>query len=129
MIVVKGQSDSELLLDNLALSQRRDPSFYNASGPFCVIESATSRFLEPEEYGLEDFGILASSFVEDDLLQFDRSMESTPMNQVQTADLMLRDEESFINPAMDASSDLQDAGVDWSLPRLPIQGNQIETAE
>ncbi|MCA8996131.1 MAG: serine/threonine protein kinase [Planctomycetaceae bacterium] len=129
VIVVKGQSDSELLLDNLALSQRRDPSFYNASGPFCVIESATSRFLEPEEYGLEDFGILASSFVEDDLLQFDRSMESTPMNQVQTADLMLRDEESFINPAMDASSDLQDAGVDWSLPRLPIQGNQIETAE
>jgi serine/threonine-protein kinase len=45
--------------------------------------------------------------------------EGTASSQLSIADLRLRDAEGPLNPALAGASDGTDAGVDWTVPRLP----------
>lgn len=119
---ITGHEDYDLLRDKLKLRDGRDRSFFQVSGPLCVIDSTTSllpgpaRELTAEQLGMGTFDIRSEK-----LLVLAEPFDVSLLHRVSSAELALRPGDD--NPAIGASSNLQDAGVDWRSPRLPVLRN------
>ncbi len=120
LISLSGPQDFDVLQETLSFRRSNDPSFFNSLGPFCRIESTTSLFADTRETDADQFGVIMTQFGRENLLTLPRPVNLSLMHEIQPTELMLRQESAFINPARDSSGDLQDAGVDWSLPRVPM---------
>jgi hypothetical protein len=119
LVEISGHEDYELLRENLKVTDRRDPSFFQVTGPLCVIDSTTmllpglGRELTPEQFGT------SSQFVtKENLVMLPLDFNPARFHTVQPSDLDLRPGDG--NPAIGASGDLQNAGVNWQSPRLPL---------
>lgn len=117
LISLRGNEEFDALHSRLRLRETRDPSFYQLSGPVCVVQSSGGRARESLELGLDDLGADSSHLVAVNLLRLEIPAPAIPLHRLPRTALMLR--ESPSNPALEASGDLLYAGVNWKLPRIP----------
>jgi hypothetical protein len=119
LVEISGHEDYELLREHLKVIDRRDPSFFQITGPLCIIDSTTmllpgmGRELTPEQ-----FGTSSQFVVKENLVMLPLDVNPARLHTVQPVDLDLRPGDD--NPAIGASGDLQNAGVNWQSPRLPL---------
>lgn len=120
LISLAGPQDFDVLQELLNFRRSNDPSFFNGQGVFCQIESTTSLFADTRDISADLWNASVTQFSRDNLLNLPRPVNLSYLHEIQPTELMLRQEPEFVNPARDSSGDLQDAGVDWSLPRVPV---------
>jgi len=126
VLEITGHEDADLLREALQVDSNRDPSFLQVQGPVCVIDSTTSILGDTSrELTAEQIGIGTAERVTDNLIMLRPLPESGAWHRIQPSDLELRPSDD--NPAIGASGDLQNAGVNWQSLRLPFFLGSLRT--
>jgi len=119
LMSITGEDDFDVLVDRIDWTNHSDPNFLQITGPFCAIDSPSASFDETQVLGTDDFGAEQSQLVSSNLLAMAVDQDVDSWHTVQPAELSIRNGEDAPNPALQATSDRRNAGVDWNLDRFP----------
>ncbi len=118
LIEISGNDDGEILRESLQVEPSRNRSFFQLTGPFCLIQSSTSLLSDAErELGPDELGLSLVEVSPESRIVLQGAPNTNTWHSIFPADLDLKQSES--NPAIAASGDLQNAGVNWQSIRLP----------
>ncbi|MEZ5940215.1 MAG: protein kinase [Planctomycetaceae bacterium] len=119
-----GHEELDELAERFVWQPNRDPNFFELVGPMWFVNAPNSlgielerrlTFTEWSDYWLEQ----SDQLVRSGLFRNPRLGLLTRMDRIESSDFVLRSGEITPNPAVGSSSDRQDCGVDWTLPRIP----------
>lgn len=119
LIELASSEEDAQLRESLEIETTRNRSFFQLSGPLCLIDSSMSLLVENgRELSAEQLG-LTNVHISPDvnlLIPFDK-IDLNQWSKLEPHELDLRAGDE--NPAIGASSDLKNAGMDWQSSRLP----------
>ncbi len=115
-ISISGHEDYELLVRKLLWRDSSETNFLQSTGVFCKIDSPTI-LDEIQELNTESFGITNVQQVTKNMLALPMTTVPAKMSSVQPVNFQLQNGSD--NPGLNATSDGRNAGVDWTLSRIP----------
>ncbi len=117
-IEITGHEEDGELRQSFEIEASRNRNFFQLTGPLCVIESSTSLLSESgRELTAEQLGLTLVDVSSDSRIHLSSVVGMNNWHSVAPTDLELR--QGVNNPAIGASGDLQNAGVNWQATRLP----------
>ncbi|MCA9090676.1 MAG: protein kinase [Planctomycetaceae bacterium] len=119
-----GHEELDVLAERLVWIGRREPNFFELLGPMWVIDAPQSLGLEPRrtfsfDAWTEYWGEAGDAIVRSGLFRNPKLGPVEALSRMESADFVLRSGDVVPNPALSATADRRDCGVDWSLPRVP----------
>ncbi len=127
LIELSGRDDVDSLRDRLKIVASRHPGVVQTAGPICRIASSMSLLPDaPRELSVEQLGWTEQALARVDVLQLPEGIDVGTWQAIQPRDFALQPGEE--NPALAASGDLQNAGVNWSAPRIPLRLPAVPSA-
>ncbi|MCA9078900.1 MAG: protein kinase [Planctomycetaceae bacterium] len=124
LIEFSGHEELDFLLEKLSWISRRDPNFFELTGPMWFVDAPQSLGLEFQRSfdfatWAEFWGEEGDAIVRSGLFRNPRLGPVSQLAQMESADFVLRSSDVVPNPAQSATGDRRDCGVDWSSPRVP----------
>ncbi|WP_437193030.1 protein kinase domain-containing protein [Planctomicrobium sp. SH527] len=119
LIELASRDEDAQLREALEIETTRNRSFFQMTGPLCLIDSSTSLLLENgRELSAEQLGLTNAHISPDvNLLVPLEKIELNRWSTLEPHEMELRAGDD--NPAIGASSNLKNAGVDWQSSHLP----------
>ncbi|HWL11017.1 MAG TPA: serine/threonine-protein kinase [Planctomicrobium sp.] len=118
LIEISGNESSDRLRQAFQTEAIRNRSFVQSTGPLCLIHSSTSLLQDAEqELGPEASGLPLTEVSPESRIVLRSKLGMNKWHSVLPSELDLK--QALSNPAIEASGDRQNAGVNWQTNRIP----------
>ncbi|MCA9044640.1 MAG: protein kinase [Planctomycetaceae bacterium] len=123
-VELHGHEELDELAEQFVWQPNRDPNFFELVGPMWFVNAPNSLGIELERrFNFSDWSGYwqeqSDQLIRSGLFRNPRLGMLTRMDRIESSDFVLRSGEITPNPAVGSSSDRQNCGVDWTLPRIP----------
>lgn len=124
LVSLNGHEVLDQLAERFIWIARREPNFFELAGPMWLIDAPQSPDLETQRRfdfasWTAHWGDTSDLLVRSGLFRNPRLGPAANLDRIVSSDFVLRSGDVTPNPALNSTSDRRDAGVDWSLTRIP----------
>jgi hypothetical protein len=124
LLELTGHEELDQLAERLTWVTRREPNFFELLGPLWLIDAPLSIELDTQrrfdfQQWTTHWSESGEQLVRSGLFRNPRIGPASALDRIVSSDFVLRSGDITPNPAIGATSDRRDAGVDWTLNRIP----------